>query len=204
MKKSILLLFLCLLCFCTACRQPSYDEKSPSGSITAETLYSNFLSKNINAVDKNGDAVTLESYLDSNSDASYQQYAIYDMNGDNVSELILKTVKGLYIFWIDNNKVALWYEGTNYAKPLNNMALLSERKGSVPEHIDYSYIVLGYQGEEVLRIDFSKYSATEFQGVQYEERYFINNTEATQETYNALCQQLLNESDNNIIWKELN
>lgn len=200
MKKFLVLLLLCFTCLVTACKQPCPNE-NPSQTPLPETLYNQFLSKEINAIDKNGNIITFESYMDSNSDTSSQQYAIFDMNGDHVPELILKTTKGLDIFWIENDKVALWYEGTNYTKPLNNMALLSERKGSAPDHIDYSYIILGYQGEEVLKIQFSKYSATEIQGVLYAEKYFINNTEVTQEIYNSLSSPLLNVGDNGIIWK---
>ncbi len=100
-------------------------------------------------------------------------------------------------------RITLWYQGTNYTKPLNNMALLSERKSTAPEHVDYIYFILGYRGEEVLKIEFSKYSDSELQGVQYDKKYLINNTEVTEQIYNSLTDPLLTVNDDKIIWKEL-
>lgn len=210
MKKiTILFISLCLILMLTACRQSegtlsnNIIEKPSSESIAADTLYNKFLSKKINAVDKNGGAITLESYLDDLPENAWRKYAIYDMNGDSIPELIIKTGRSFDIFWIKNDKVTLWYQGTNYTKPLNNMALLSEREGAAPEHIDYIYYVLGYQGEEVLKIEFSKYSASELQGIQYDEEYLINNTEVTEQIYNSFTEPLLTVSDDKITWKEL-
>lgn len=201
--KKITVLFLLLIFMLTACKQPDFDQKSTSENITADVLYDEFLSKKINAVDKNGEAITFESYLDGLPENAWRKYAIYDMNGDSIPELIIKTGRSFDIFWIKNDIVTLWYQGTNYTKPLNNMALLSEREGAAPEHTDYIYYVLGYQGEEVLKIEFSKCSASEFQGVQYDEIYLINNTEVTEQIYNSLTEPLLTVSDDKITWKEL-
>ena len=193
----------------TACRQSegtfsdNIIEKPSSESIAADTLYNKFLSKKINALDKNDNTITPDEYFNNESKNTYHQYAIYDMNGDDIPELIIKTVKGLDIFWIKNDKVTLWYQGTNYTKPLNNMALLSERKGAAPEHADYIFILLGYQGNEIFRMEFSEYSPAETYGVQYTQKYYINNTETTKEVYDVITQPLLTESDNKIVWNEL-
>ncbi len=202
MKKAavLCLLFVFML---SGCKQPSFDQKCTSENITADTLYAEFLSNKINAVSKKGDAITIKTYFDNDSESSNFQYAIYDMNGDDIPELIIKTSKAFDIFWINNNKVVLWYQGTSYTKPLNNMALLSERKGGAPEHVDYIYYILGYQGDEIFKIEFSEYSVNESQGVQRDEIYLINNIEVTKEIYNSLTQPLLDESDSKIIWKEL-
>ena len=210
MKKiTILFISLCLMLMLTACRQSegtfsdNIIEKPSSESIAADTLYNKFLSKKVNAIDKNGNTITLDEYFNNESKNIYHQYAIYDMNGDDIPELIIKTVKGLDIFWIKNDKVTLWYQGTNYTKPLNNMALLSERKGTAPEHTDYIYTLLDYQGDEIFRMEFSRYSPAEIYGVQYTEKYYINNTETTKELYDVITQPLLTESDNKIVWNEL-
>lgn len=202
MKKIVALFLLFTFALC-GCNQSSINETTSSENIVADTLYNEFLSKKINALDKNGNTITLESYLDDLPENAWRKYAIYDMNGDSIPELIIKTGRSFDIFWIKNDKVTLWYQGTNYTKPLNNMALLSEREGAAPEHTDYIYYVLGYQGEEVLKIEFSKCSASEFQGVQYDEIYLINNTEVTEQIYNSLTEPLLTVNDDKIIWKEL-
>ena len=150
MKKIVALFLLFTFALC-GCNQSSINETTSSENIVADTLYNEFLSKKINALDKNGNTITLESYLDDLPENAWRKYAIYDMNGDSIPELIIKTGRSFDIFWIKNDKVTLWYQGTNYTKPLNNMALLSEREGAAPEHTDYIYYVLGYQGEEVLK-----------------------------------------------------
>lgn len=210
MKKiSILFMLLFLIFMLTACKQSERTfsdniiEKPSSESIAADTLYNKFLSKKINALDKNGNTITLDEYFNDESKNTYHQYAIYDMNGDDIPELIIRTVKGLDIFWIKNDKVTLWYQGTNYTKPLNNMGLLLERKGSAPEHTDYIFILLNYQGNEIFRMEFSEYSPAETYGVQYTEKYYINNIETTKEIYDVITQPLLTESDNKIVWNEL-
>lgn len=187
----------------TACKQPSWSVYESSNSNTFDALFNDFLSGEKNAVDKDGNIISLEKYLNDNSEGTNNQYAIYDMNGDDVPELIIKTADGLDVFWIKNDKVTLWYQGTNYTKPLNNMALLSERKGAAPEHVDYIYLILGYRGEEIFKMEFSKYSASELQGVQYDEKYLINNIEVNEQIYNSLTEPLLAVNDDKIIWKEL-
>ena len=184
----------------SGCKQTEFKNNPSSNDISSDTLYSDFLSQKTDAVDKNGNSISLKTYLESNSE---NKYAIYDMNGDDNPELLIKTPNKLDIYWIKNNKVTLWYEGTGYTKPLNNMALLSERKGGAPEHTDYIYCLLGYQGGEIFKIEFSKYSATQLNGVQYDEIYLVDNTEVTEEIYNSITQPLLSVNDNKIIWKEL-
>lgn len=206
MKKWMSLVFVGILLFSFAlcsCDQAITNKISSSKNTSADTLYNEFLSKKTNAIDKNGNTIMFEAYLNSESKNIYFQYAIYDMNGDDVPELIIKTVDGLDIFWIKNDKVTLWYQGTSYTKPLNNMALLSERKGGAPEHVDYTYFILGYQGEEVFKIEFSKYSDSSLQGVQYEKKYFINNIEVNEQIYNSLTGPLLTVNDDKLTWKEL-
>ena len=192
----------------TACKQPNFDQKSTSENITADVLYDEFLSKKINAVDKNGGAITLESYLDDLPENAWRKYAIYDMNGDSIPELIIKTGRSFDIFWIKNDKVTLWYQGTNYAKPLNNKAILYERPGGAPKHTDYQYIVLDYTGEEVLKISFSEYYGGDdpsfIERFGNNELYLINEQQVSKTIYENLCKTpILNIADDDIEWKDI-
>lgn len=198
----------------TACKQSegtfsdNIIEKPSSESIAADTLYNKFLSKKINALDKNGNTITLDEYFNDESKNTYHQYAIYDMNGDDIPELIIRTVKGLDIFWIKNDKVTLWYQGTNYAKPLNNKAILYERPGGAPKHTDYQYIVLDYTGEEVLKISFSEYYGGDdpslLEHFDSSELYLINQQEVTKAIYEDLCKTpILSIADDAIEWKDI-
>lgn len=209
MKKiTILFMLLFLIFMLTACKQPNFDQKSTSENITADVLYDEFLSKKINAVDKNGGAITLESYLDDLPENAWRKYAIYDMNGDSIPELIIKTGRSFDIFWIKNDKVTLWYQGTNYAKPLNNKAILYERPGGAPKHTDYQYIVLDYTGEEVLKISFSEYYGGDdpsfIERFGNNELYLINEQQVSKTIYENLCKTpILNIADDDIEWKDI-
>lgn len=198
----------------TACRQSegtfsdNIIKKPSSESIAADTLYNKFLSKKINALDKNGNTITLDEYFNDESENTYRQYAIYDMNGDDIPELIIRTVKGLNIFWIKNDKVTLWYQGTNYAKPLNNKAILYERPGGAPVHTDYQYIVLDYTGEEVLKISFSEYYGGDdplfSEHFGSNEVYLINEQQVSKTIYENLCKTpILSIADDAIEWKDI-
>ena len=79
------------------------------------------------------------------------------------------------------------------------MALLYERSGGGPEHTDYMYIVLGYDGKESYRKNFSVYE--EDPSWPGGRKYFIDDTEVTKEMYDSLAEQFLNVGDDKIEWK---
>lgn len=170
--------------------------------INYEEIYNDFLSGKSEAIDKDGFRRCLNVYLDEDvSSYSNLDYAIYDMNGDEIPELIIKHRISLDIFWIYNNELTLWYSTVQYVRPLNNMALLYERPGSAPEHTNYMYIVLDYYGEELYVIDFSEYIDWNCDGVSDDNRYYIDNAEVTKAIYDSLATQFLDISDDKIEWK---
>ncbi len=172
--------------------------------VNFEEIYNKFLSGQIAAVDKEGyitdkgGTISIDYY----SDPDYiQKYAIYDMNGDKIPELIINSRIGLDIFWIYNNELTLWHSDVNYVKPLNNMALLYERPGGAPEHTYYKYIALGYQGEERYKIEFAEYYNWYVDGVDCGAKYFIDDIEVTKGIYDGLTKRYLNIGDDKIEWK---
>lgn len=171
--------------------------------VNYEEIYNNFLSGQIDAVGKNGSHDNIYYYLQTDlpEDLQKYKYAIYDMNGDDIPELIIRSRISLHIFWIYNNELALWYDTVHYCRPLNNMALLYERPGGAPTHTYYMYFVLGYHGEELYRIEFAEYYDWVFEGVDYGEKYFINDTEVTKAIYDSLSERFLHISDDKIEWK---
>lgn len=171
--------------------------------VNYEEIYNNFLSGQIDAVGKNGSRDNIYYYLQTDlpEDLQKYKYAIYDMNGDDIPELIIRSRISLDIFWIYNNELALWHSNVHYTKPLNNMALLYERPGGAPTHTYYQYFVLGYHGEELYRITFAEYYDWVFEGVDYGEKYFINDTEVTKAIYDSLSERFLHISDDKIEWK---
>lgn len=207
MKKIVALFLLFTFALC-GCNQSSINETTSSENRVTDTLYNEFLSKKTNAVDKNGNTITLDEYFNNESKNIYHQYAIYDMNGDDIPELIIKTVKGLDIFWIKNDKVTLWYQGTNYSKPLNNRAILYERSGGAPDNTIYQYIILDYTGEELLKISFSEYYGGDdpsfIERFGNNELYLINEQQVSKNIYENLCKTpILSIADDAIEWQDI-
>ena len=150
-----------------------------------------FLKGEISATNKDGRKVSIRDYLR----GDYNKYALYDMSGDAVPELILKTGNGLTIFNVRDQGLTVWYQGTIYEKPLNNRAIFYERPGGAPEHTSYQYIVLDHNGEELQRTSFvESYSDNA--------EYFINGERASKTAYEDLYKSF-NLSDDAIVWKDI-
>ena len=219
--KKFTALFLLLVFMLCDCNQQKDNNNSSSDNLqsntnnsstkieistsdnTVDTLFTEFLSGEKSAVDKDGRTITINEYLDTTTQNPYQKYAVYDMSGDNIPELIIKTPRAFDIFMIKDNAVTVWHQDSNYAKPLNNMAILYERPGGAPEHTDYQYYKLGPNGEEIEKITFSICSATEVGGVKYDETYYVNGEKVTKDVYNSTANPILALSDDNIVWKNL-
>lgn len=198
MKKLICLCLAAILVFSSsACT----NQKTNGQSINDfEALYESFISNEIFAMDKNGQTLSISHFKEKETNDYQSKYAIYDMNGDGVPELCIKTVFGLYFFTVKDKNIVFWREDTSYSQPLNNMAILSERTESAPEHTQYVYTVVGYSGNELLKIEFCKYAQTEFQGEDYPEKYFINNVEVSKSVYEELTTPLLDVGTEKIEW----
>lgn len=206
--KKLAVLVLVLVFILSGCGGTDSQQNVSSADVDAQTLYSDFLSKKVSAVDKEGNDISFETYLNDNAQSTYRKYSIYDMNGDDTPELIIKTENALDIFWIKNDKVTLWYQGTNYSKPLNNRAILYERSGDAPQHTDYQYIVLDYNGEETLKISFSEYYGGDdplfFEQFGSDEVYLINEQQVSKTVYENLCKTpILSIADDAIEWQDI-
>ena len=174
------------VCFLT---DPVNRNTDPSD--VTDSLTEKFLKGEISATNKEGRKVSIQDYLR----GDYNKYALYDMSGDAVPELILKTGNGLTIFSIREQDLTVWYQGAIYAKPLNNRAIFYERPGGAPEHTTYQYIVLDHNGEELQRTSF-----VESYGDNAE--YFINGVRVSKTAYEDLYKSL-SLSDDAIVWKDI-
>lgn len=209
MKKIIIFYFAILVCFTlfTGCSNNvvSSNSTATEPSLTYESakeLYEEFLSGKITAKGKDGNVVSIDAYLN-NADNDYKgEYTIFDLNGDGIPELYIKTAYLCTIFWIKNNQVTVWRDETTYSIPLNNMAILSIRPGGAPKHTTYIYSVLGYNGNDLLKIIFEEYS----EGANGEplKTYFYQGVNVTKEVYEGLTKPLLEINSDKIIWRKLN
>lgn len=167
----------------------------------AELLYKKFLSGEITARGKDGETIRIDTYLNNATQDFKGEYTILDMNGDDIPELYIKTVRDCTIFWIKNNEVTVWRDEVNYSMPLNNMAILLTRPGGAPTHTSYTYFVLGYNGDNLLRIDFEEY----YEGANGEplQTYLYQGVVVSKDVYETLTKPLLEVGSDKIVWHEL-
>jgi hypothetical protein len=176
----------------------------------ALTAYDNFLEGNINAQDLNHE---ISDGFISMKDISLEPdlktyYALFDMNGDGIPELHLRPIVGgsYAIFTYLDEQIVLWHAGPDYESPLNNGAILYERDGAAPTHINYYYLVLGADGNEISKVYFSKYHSVDESNSTESEDYDVfifEDKEVSEDEWNSLNKEYLSNSSNLIIWNLL-
>ena len=135
-------------------------------------------------------------------------YALFDMNGDGIPELHLRPVVGgsYLIFTYLDGQIVLWHSGPDYESPLNNGAILYERDGAAPTHLNYYYLVLDSNGNETSKVNFSKYHSVDESGKTESADYDIfmmEDKEVSEEEWNSLTKDYLSNSSDLIVWKEI-
>ncbi len=170
---------------------PSDATESTESSDVTDSITEKFLKGEISATNKDGRKVSIQDYLR----GDYNKYALYDMSGDAIPELILKTGEGLVILAENEQGLTVWYQGTIYENPLDNRAIFYERPGGAPEHTTYQYIVLDHNGEELQRTTFSEYYGDNAE-------YLINGEKASKTAYEDLYKSF-DLSDDAIVWKDI-
>ncbi len=200
-KRPLLCIFavgILTILFLSACGQKakpisSSGASAPKSPKNAETLYNDFLFKDVAAKDKQGKSLKADDVKTAGA-----KYTFYDMNGDREDELLIKSDSGLKIFWVKDGNVTLWHEATSYTEPLNNGTLLSKRSGGAPKHTDYVYTILNYSGDELFSEQFSEYETSAKNG-----QYFIGDAEVDKAVYEKVAEPVLNLQSDKIIWKSI-
>lgn len=129
-------------------------------------------------------------------------YASFDMNGDTIPELHLKSPRFYLILTAANEGLTVWHEDSVYTQPLNNRAILYERSGGGPEHISYQYSVLDFYGEVLLEISFEKYSPNDDGIYQENSDYFFEGLKLSKKDWDALTKKYLAIGCDQIKWYE--
>ncbi len=116
-------------------------------------------------------------------------------------------VGGSYaVFTYFDGQIVLWHDGPDYESPLNNGAILYERDGAAPTHINYYYLVFESNGNEVSKVYFSKYHSVDesdsIESADYEV-FMFEDKEISEEEWNSLTNEYLSASSDLIIWNSL-
>ena len=184
------------------------NDVSPANK-DALAAYKNFLSGNINAQDSKHEITDgVVTIKDISEPGLKTYYALFDMNGDGIPELHLRPIVGggYAVFTYIDGQIVLWHDGPDYESPLNNRAILYERDGAAPTHINYYYLVLDSDGNEVSKVYFSKYHSTDQSGSAESTDYDVfmfEDKKVSKEEWNSLTHKYLLISSDLIIWNLL-
>lgn len=188
------------------------SSKSNDSPASEEALaaYKKFLAGSINAQDlKQEISDGVVKIKDISLEPDFKTYyALFDMNGDGIPELHLRPVVGgsYLIFTYLDGQIVLWHSGPDYESPLNNGAILYERDGAAPTHINYYYLVLDSNGNETSKVNFSKYHSVDESGKTESADYdvfMMEDKEVSEEEWNSLTKDYLSNSSDLIVWKEI-
>ena len=194
----------------TSNEEASADNNETSAYNEALTAYDDFLAGSIDAQDIDHEisegVITIK---DISLEPDFQTYyALFDMNQDGIPELHLRPIVGgsYAIFTYLDGQIVLWHDGPDYEAPLNNGAILYERDGAAPTHINYYYLVLDSDGKETSKVYFSKYhsidegSSTE--SADYDE-FIFDDKKVIEKEWNSMTNEYLSNSSDSIIWNEV-
>lgn len=201
----------------TSAVEPSANNKESSSksnespaSEEALAAYKKFLAGSMNAQDlKQEISDGVVKIKDISLEPDFKTYyALFDMNGDGIPELHLRPVVGgsYLIFTYLDGQIVLWHSGPDYESPLNNGAILYERDGAAPTHINYYYLVLDSNGNETSKVNFSKYHSVDDSGKTESAEYdvfMMEDKEVSEEEWNSLTKDYLSNSSDLIVWKEI-
>jgi hypothetical protein len=192
---AVLLLFLCC---CSVQPDDGYN-----------TAYSEFLRGERLAIVTEKDASQgiseMELWDCYYSDATFSdfQYALFDMNADNIPELHLRSTLTYAIFTYTNYELQLWYYSAGYEWPLDNSAILYTRPGGAPPHDTYQYKELDVQGNIIFHVIFEKYDINYDSLYDTHDAYFYEGSRISKEEWDALTEPYLSATSNLIEWTQL-
>ena len=126
--------------------------------------------------------------------------ALFDMTGNGVPELHLKSPSLYYILTIKDNKLIVWKTLWNNDELLNNGTFLHTRYGGAPNHIDYIYYILDSNGEELYRIDFNVYDDDENGSYGESDIYLFDGIEISMEQWVSLTKRYFEIGSEKIEW----
>ncbi len=188
---------------------PQASDDASSAYNDALAAYNNFLAGNIKAQDlKHEISDRVVNIKDISLEPDFKTYyALFDMNGDGIPELHLRPIAGgsYAVFTYLDGEIVLWHEGSDYESPLNNGAVLYERDGAAPTHINYYYLVLDSDGNEISRVYFAKYHSIDESGLNESTDYDVfifEEKEVSKDEWNALINEYLSIPSDSIIWNE--
>jgi len=133
----------------------------------------------------------------------WDRYALFDMNGDGIPELHVRSSGPYEIISYRDGELVPWESFWSYSKPLNNGALLSERPGGANSTIAYAYSVFDSYGSEQLCVRFEKANPNDDGAYDENSDYFFEDVKVSMDEWNALTGKYLSVGSDEIEWMSL-
>lgn len=178
------------------------DTHTSIQSRSPQEMYSDFLKGKINALYED-EYLTIDSlpgYDEDKTNKAYVKYALYDMDNDDVSELLIDYKGRFFIFKPKNEQLYVWWTDMYWSgesKILNNSAIFHTRFGAAPSHTTYHYLTLDFDGKEKEHIYFEKYDSDE-NGI-FDDFYFHDDNVSEKE-WNEKTKPYFSIGSEKIIW----
>lgn len=170
-----------------------------------KVLYQQFIAGEITAFDKDGAEKTFLDYLEWDLEKQDYRYTFLDMTGDGIVELCIQQTPYKYFFTVKDNEIYHWHtEEGLYVNLLNNGALMYERHGGAPTHINYEYYELDQNAEVKFNVTFSCWDGQSIEeGKVYPDEYFFNEEKVTKDEYRAKTKKYLEIGSDKLVWYDM-
>ena len=190
---SCALLFLSII-LCSSCKYE--DQKTSEGSV--ENLYTAFLNNEATAVDyETENSISVTDIFDDEEDLN--EYVVFDIDGDNESELVLKSLRFFYVIKDKDNRLKVIYAGTGYDDLLNDGSILATVHQTGPDHFMYTHRVFDIHGlfSENTYEQYDDNCDGQYDG---EDLYFFNRNRIEYDSYIRMLNSILDIGTDQISW----
>lgn len=170
--------------------------------------YLDFISLKTKGLDREENEIDFDTYIQDvlpvkSINDEFISYGFYDMNQDGIVEMSVVGSCVYAYFTIKNDVVTTWSEIQSiYTYPLENGNLMFERHGGAPDHINYEYYELDFDGNIIKTTSFDEWHPTAEDGGK--EEYFFNDNSVTKDEYSKLTKQYLHYKKAPIEWFNFN
>lgn len=163
----------------------------------AKTPYEKFVGGKETAIDMDGKAVTIQTFLDEAIEMYGGEYAIYNVLGDDTEELVIRTAKSVSVFALQNESFVCLHKfaATDYVL-LNNGSFMQAVTQMPTSKVCYQYVTLDENGKEKEFVTFTSDVVAQ--------TYTFNNKSVSKTEYDSLTKPYLdNQKNDQIVWNPL-
>ena len=168
----------------------------------ALNAYTDFLSGNIGANWEDSIIYVGDIYMYGSAELeSRNMYALFDMNGDDIPELHVRSGQCGAVFSYYENGLKLWAMYPPYGQITNRKAIMAVRSSGAPPHITYRYQIFDFFGKVLLDTYFEIYDANNVHIYDENDLYLFENVEVSKEDWSALTEKYLADLSDMIEWE---